>query len=170
MNTKVKTRTWIALLNLLFLFTAINAQPVRQHLHEGWNFRQARGTNWYEATVPGTVHTDLMDNKLIDDPFYRLNERGVQWVDKEDWIANQKNFNQSVADRIARQSSFPDTEEVLVEWTDFTRDEDGDVWAKMKILKGDEAVVKSRLEANMVMGRFIYDVEKDMVHVIGFDI
>ena len=52
MNTKVKTRTWIALLNLLFLFTAINAQPVRQHLHEGWNFRQARGTNWYEATVP----------------------------------------------------------------------------------------------------------------------
>ena len=40
MNTKVKTRTWIALLNLLFLFTAINAQPVRQHLHEGWNFRQ----------------------------------------------------------------------------------------------------------------------------------
>ena len=86
MNTKVKTRTWMALLNLLFLFTAINAQPVRQHLHEGWNFRQARGTNWYEATVPGTVHTDLMDNKLIDDPFYRLNERGVQWVDKEDWI------------------------------------------------------------------------------------
>ena len=46
----------------------------------------ARGTNWYGATVPGTVHTDLMDNKLIDDPFYRLNERGVQWVDKEDWI------------------------------------------------------------------------------------
>ena len=86
MNTKVKTRTWIALLNLLFLFTAINAQPVRQHLHEGWNFRQARGTNWYEATVPGTVHTDLMDNKLIDDPFYRLNERGVQYKWKIIWI------------------------------------------------------------------------------------
>ena len=83
MNTKVKTRTWVALLNLLFLFTAVNAQPVRQYLHEGWNFRQARGTNWYEATVPGTVHTDLMNNKLIDDPFYRLNERGVQWVDKK---------------------------------------------------------------------------------------
>ena len=26
-----------------------------------------------------------MDNKIIDDPFYRLNERSVQWVDKEDW-------------------------------------------------------------------------------------
>jgi beta-mannosidase len=32
------------------------------------------------------VHTDLLANKLIDDPFFRLNERGVQWIDKEDWI------------------------------------------------------------------------------------
>ena len=83
---KVKMKFYIVLLNLLFLFTAVDAQPVLQYLHEGWSFRQARGTNWYGATVPGTVHTDLMDNKLIDDPFYRLNERGVQWVDKEDWI------------------------------------------------------------------------------------
>lgn len=57
MNTKVKTRTWIALLNLLFLFTAINAQPVRQHLHEGWNFRQARGTNWYELFLEQFIQT-----------------------------------------------------------------------------------------------------------------
>ena len=83
---KVKMKFYIVLLNLLFLFTAVDAQPVLQYLHEEWSFRQARGTNWYEATVPGTVHTDLMNNKLIDDPFYRLNERGVQWVDKEDWI------------------------------------------------------------------------------------
>ncbi len=26
-----------------------------------------------------------MANHIIEDPFYRLNERGVQWVDKEDW-------------------------------------------------------------------------------------
>lgn len=26
-----------------------------------------------------------MDNEIIEDPFFRLNERGVQWVDKEDW-------------------------------------------------------------------------------------
>ena len=86
MNAKMKIRIWMALLNLLFGVTVGSAQPVCQYLHEGWSFRQARGTNWYEATVPGTVHTDLLDNKLIDDPFFRLNERGVQWVDKEDWI------------------------------------------------------------------------------------
>ena len=65
---------------------AVNAAPARQTLHEGWQFKQARGTNWFNATVPGVVHTDLMANEIIEDPFFRLNERGVQWVDKEDWI------------------------------------------------------------------------------------
>jgi len=32
------------------------------------------------------VHTDLINNKIIEDPFFRLNERGMQWIDKEDWI------------------------------------------------------------------------------------
>lgn len=62
------------------------AVPLRKYLHEGWEFRQVRGVNWYPAKIPGCVHTDLMDNQLIDDPFFRLNERGMQWIDKEDWI------------------------------------------------------------------------------------
>ena len=59
---------------------------VKKELNEGWKFKQARLTNWYPATVPGVVHTDLLDNKIIEDPFFRLNERGLQWIDKEDWI------------------------------------------------------------------------------------
>ena len=27
-----------------------------------------------------------MDNKIIEDPFFRLNERSMQWIDKEDWV------------------------------------------------------------------------------------
>lgn len=57
-----------------------------KNLHEGWKYRQARLTNWYPATVPGVVHTDLLQNKIIEDPFFRLNERGLQWIDKEDWV------------------------------------------------------------------------------------
>lgn len=57
-----------------------------KNLHEGWKFWQARLTNWYPATVPGVVHTDLLQNKIIEDPFFRLNERGLQWIDKEDWV------------------------------------------------------------------------------------
>ena len=64
----------------------ISANTLQKELHSGWRFKQARLSNWYPATVPGVVHTDLIDNKIIEDPFYRLNERGVQWVDKEDWI------------------------------------------------------------------------------------
>ncbi len=55
-------------------------------IHDGWRFRQGRSEIWYPATVPGTVHTDLMANEVIEDPFFRLNERAVQWVDKEDWM------------------------------------------------------------------------------------
>lgn len=57
-----------------------------QSLNDGWRFRQGRAEIWYPATVPGTVHTDLMANEIIDDPYFRLNERAVQWVDKEDWM------------------------------------------------------------------------------------
>lgn len=60
--------------------------PLKKELHDGWKFKQARLYNWYPATVPGVVHTDLMDNDMIEDPFYRLNEKGMQWIDKEDWI------------------------------------------------------------------------------------
>lgn len=73
-------------LMLLLSACAAQAATVRQPLDAGWKFRQQRLENWYDATVPGTVHTDLMANGIIEDPFFRLNERGVQWIDKEDWI------------------------------------------------------------------------------------
>jgi len=63
-----------------------NAAVNTRKLHDNWRFRQGRSEIWYPATVPGTVHTDLMDNEIIEDPFFRLNERAVQWVDKEDWM------------------------------------------------------------------------------------
>ena len=37
MNMKVKMKFYIVLLNLLLLFTAVDAQPVLQYLHEGWS-------------------------------------------------------------------------------------------------------------------------------------
>lgn len=54
-------------------------------LVENWQFREAGKDKWYKATVPGCVHTDLLNNKLIDDPFYRDNEQKLQWIGKTDW-------------------------------------------------------------------------------------
>lgn len=55
-------------------------------LSSGWHFKQADSGEWLPAKIPGTVHTDLLMNKKIEDPFYRTNEKNLQWIDKKDWI------------------------------------------------------------------------------------
>lgn len=54
-------------------------------LHKDWQFASTDDTIWRSATVPGTVHTDLMAHHLIPDPYVGMNEKSVQWVDKKDW-------------------------------------------------------------------------------------
>jgi beta-mannosidase len=54
-------------------------------LDRGWEFRQVGGDQWYAAEVPGCVHTDLLRNRLIPDPFYRDNEPRVRWIETSDW-------------------------------------------------------------------------------------
>jgi len=54
-------------------------------LHDGWEFRQGGQTRWRPASVPGTVHTDLFDNGVIEDPFWRDNESRLQWIEEEEW-------------------------------------------------------------------------------------
>lgn len=42
------------------------------------------------AKVPGTVHTDLIQNKIINDPFYADNELKQGWITQCDWIYETK--------------------------------------------------------------------------------
>lgn len=54
----------------------------------GWKFRKAGTSHWYAADPLRTrteIYADLLDNKLIPDPFYGLNERAVQWVGDSTW-------------------------------------------------------------------------------------
>ncbi len=55
-------------------------------INENWEYHQANGDLKGKANVPGVIHTDLLANKQIEDPFYRTNEKDLQWIDKEDWI------------------------------------------------------------------------------------
>ncbi|UQZ34914.1 beta-galactosidase [Paenibacillus sp. PK3_47] len=50
-----------------------------------WEFRACGDEAWLPAVVPGTVHTDLLRNGLISDPFNGTNEHDLQWIDKKDW-------------------------------------------------------------------------------------
>ena len=43
-------------------------------------------TEWLPAKVPGGVHTDLLANGRIPDPFVGDNEKRVQWVAESDWV------------------------------------------------------------------------------------
>jgi beta-mannosidase len=65
------------------LFTT--AQTATQTLSANWQFRQVGTQVWYPATVPGTVHTDLLANGLIDDPFANDNEKKLQWIERKNW-------------------------------------------------------------------------------------
>ncbi len=72
---------------LLLVAGACMAQkPSEISLNSNWMFQKSGDAEWMKAKVPGTVHTDLMDNKKIPDPYYRNNEKEVQWVDKVDWV------------------------------------------------------------------------------------
>ena len=76
----------ILLILLIYLIPVqINAQNISIELNKNWQFKNQKESKWYKATVPGTVHTDLLANKLIPDPYYRDNESKLQWIDSADW-------------------------------------------------------------------------------------
>ena len=72
----------IYLILLPLLLAACVAKPERIELTD-WQFDY--NGQWYPATVPGFIHTDLMANGLIPDPYYGTNEDSVQWVADSSW-------------------------------------------------------------------------------------
>lgn len=52
---------------------------------ETWNFKKPEDKMWLPGNVPGTVHTDLFQNKVIPDPFFGNNEKQLQTIENEDW-------------------------------------------------------------------------------------
>ena len=71
---------------LIFLcYNCSNQTNNAVEISENWEFTSNVDSLWAEASVPGNVHTDLLSNQLIKDPFYRLNEHDLQWIDKTDW-------------------------------------------------------------------------------------
>jgi beta-mannosidase len=70
-----------------FLLSALSlsSQEVSQSLNSNWQFTESGKNEWMKATVPGTVHTDLMANGKIPDPYIGTNESQVQWVETKTW-------------------------------------------------------------------------------------
>lgn len=77
------TKQWLYI--FLFFAQQLMSQMSETTLSASWQFKQKGTDKYYSAIVPGTVHTDLLNNKLIKDPFLADYEKSVQWIEKEDW-------------------------------------------------------------------------------------
>jgi beta-mannosidase len=51
-----------------------------------WQFKDQDSNVYLPAKVPGNIHTDLLRNGLIPDPFLGTNESLVQWVGQRNWV------------------------------------------------------------------------------------
>ena len=75
---------------------------MKQHiLSTNWQLKEREPTrslsedfasteSWLPASVPGTVHQDLLAAGRIPDPFIGLNELDVQWVGERNWTYERR--------------------------------------------------------------------------------
>ncbi len=54
-------------------------------LESDWKFRISSDTSWYKAIVPGDLVSDLYNNHLINDPYFRSNADSINWIAQENW-------------------------------------------------------------------------------------
>ena len=80
---KIRILKFIIIFLIPLVFWAQN--PNRNLCSENWSFKKVSDSSWLPATIPGTVHTDLLNNKIITDPFFGSNEKQLQWIENEDW-------------------------------------------------------------------------------------
>lgn len=79
-------KKWLSIL-VFFLITILGftQNSSRDLSQEKWLFKKESDAEWFSAKVPGTVHTDLLHNNLIPDPFVGANEKQLQWIENEKW-------------------------------------------------------------------------------------
>lgn len=89
----MKTLQTLTMLSLLIFVSSScafhayeRALPLKKNLHENWEFAAQDELQWRSAEVPGVVHTDLIRHGVIPDPWFRLNEKEAQWVERKDWV------------------------------------------------------------------------------------
>ena len=52
-------------------------------------------------------HTDLRANGKIEDPFYRMNELQLQWIDKKDWeYRTEFTVSEKIGEKVNQRITF----------------------------------------------------------------
>ena len=75
----------LSILVIFISFFQLFGQKTRSLNNEQWLFQKNGEEFWLKSSVPGSVHTDLMSNNVIPDPYLDINNTKLEWVEKEDW-------------------------------------------------------------------------------------
>ncbi len=78
--------TLICIISFFSSCETTNVQEQYVYLNQRWKFKEANSIKWQTATVPGSVHTDLLNLNLIPNPFIGKNESTLQWIDRKNWM------------------------------------------------------------------------------------
>ena len=73
------------LLSIYLLLLNMNMFAQTVTLKSGWTYKRVGDNTSYKTGSTSTIHTSLFNNKLIPDPFYRDNEKTLQWIADENW-------------------------------------------------------------------------------------
>ena len=77
---------WVCGLSAVAVWGTGDGLPQTVVLTQGWEFSEEGANEWLPAKVPGTVHQDLINQGKLENPFFGMNEKKVQWVEKENWL------------------------------------------------------------------------------------
>ena len=72
---------------LILCFGCISKEdlPIITAIHLDWTFKKTNDSLWRSASVPGNIHSDLMNHNLIDDPFISDNALKLNWISETAW-------------------------------------------------------------------------------------
>src|SRR5210317_2123836 len=80
-------RNFLSIIVISVLLYSCNLQPGSDEITWGeWKVGQAGDSVTYKASVPGCIHTDLLNNGIIEDPFFGDNESKQQWIGETEWV------------------------------------------------------------------------------------
>lgn len=96
----IKQLTYIILSCLVLASCAPTGFPETIELNKNWEFKSDTSLVWMPAIIPGNVHSDLLANDLIEDPFILNNESHLQWISTSNWeYRTSFNLNQKTLNR-----------------------------------------------------------------------
>uniref|UniRef100_A0A9L0KBQ8 beta-mannosidase n=1 Tax=Equus asinus TaxID=9793 RepID=A0A9L0KBQ8_EQUAS len=81
----------LRLLLLLAVCGAAAGAAVRTlSLRGRWRIRSGNGSLELPGDVPGCVHTALLQQNLIQDPYYRFNDLNYRWISLDNWTYSKE--------------------------------------------------------------------------------